>query len=503
MNWRNCKRWSPLLIILCLAGASACVRRETIETSDSYPSNSELKPTTLPTEATSPPSPSPTEESQAATRTPGALDELTLAEALGVQSISQSHLAVGGSTVKEAGANFIHFGLEWLQLAPTNIDPADYNWSIYDPSFDLASTLGFEVMVTLGHNPMWAASFRRGPIDCVPMARFTDYVTAVVTRYSAYPYNVKFWALYNEPDVVSFTRAEGSPLDCSGDLEAPAFGDHPAEYVTTLAAAFNAIKSVDPDAVVLVGGIAYDNFDYEGGFTNEDFLEQILAEGAGDYFDAMNFHYYPEYDWRWEGRTALPGLIGKTQVIRELMATHGIDKPIVVSELGDSSGHPNDPFNRTADTQAIAVIQLFTQALAAGNKYAIWYNMNDYANDPVFGEHGLLDYPTYDPKPSLEALLTLATYLPGHNFIRTLSSTEMGATNLEGYLFLEISNDNHLYILWSRDGSVQTITLPNGVSSVVDKFGDPVTHGSSLVIDNQPAFIICDSKRSCLPLVSN
>ncbi len=80
-----------------------------------------------------------------------------------------------------------------------------------------------------------------------------------------------------------------------------------------------------------------------------------------------------------------------------------------------------------ADTQAIAVIQLFTRAIAAGNKYAIWYNMNDFANDPIFGEHGLLDYPTYNSKPSLIAFETLATYLPEHNFIRMLSNTEMDA----------------------------------------------------------------------------
>ncbi len=469
-----------------MAGTSACVRRETSDASSKAP-----------------PIQSPNLKTPGAISTPSALDELTLAETLGVQSISQSHLAAGGSTVKAAGANIIHFGVEWLQLAPTDIDPAKYDWAIYDPSFDLADILGFEVMVTLGHNPMWAASFRRGPIDCIPMERFTDYVTAVVTRYSSPPYNVKFWALYNEPDVISFTRAEGSPLDCSGDLEAPAFGDHPAEYVTTLAAAYNAIKAVNPDAVVLVGGIAYDNFDYEGGFYNEDFLDQILAEGAGNYFDAMNFHYYPEYDWRWEEHTGLPGLIGKTNTIRELMAIYGFNKPIVVSELGDSSGYPHDPFNRTADTQAIAVIQLFTRAIAAGNKYAIWYNMNDFANDPIFGEHGLLDYPTYNSKPSLVAFETLATYLPGHNFIRMLSNTEMDAANLEGYLFLEISNDKHLYILWSRDGSVQTITLPNGVSSIVDKFGKPVDYDSTLALDDQPILITCDPERSCLPLVSN
>jgi hypothetical protein len=46
-----------------------------------------------------------------------------------------------------------------------------------------------------------------------------------------------------------------------------------------------------------------------------------------------------------------------------------------------------------------------------------------------------------------------------------------------------------LYILWSADGSDQTITLPSGVTAVVDKFGDPVAYSSTLDIDEQPVLI--------------
>jgi hypothetical protein len=436
------------------------------------------------------------------------LDGLTLADGLGVQSIHPTYFASGGSAVKTAGANFVHFGLEWDDLAPTDIEPAAYDWTTYDAQMDLAESLGYEIIVTLGHNPLWAASFLRGPVDCVPLTRFTDYVTAVVTRYSASPYNVKYWALYNEPDVVGFTRTW---QDCNGDYWAYGFGDDdvyynslngPEHYVAHLQAAYNAIKAIDPDAVVMNGGVAYDYFASEGGYFNEDFLDQIFTAGAGAYMDAMNFHFYPQQAPRWESLTGLPGVMGKTQAIRDIMTTHGLEKPFVCTELGEGSGI-GGPDPRTQDTQAIAVIKQFTRAFAAGNLIGIWYLINDYPA-VAYGENGLLDYPSYAGKLSLDAFETLADYLPGYTYIRVLSNTEMGATNLEGYLFWDQPGGEALYILWSADGSSQTITLPSGVTSVVDKFGDPVSFSSTLGIDEQPVLISQDVtfQHLYLPLIS-
>ena len=422
---------------------------------------------------------------------------LTLADMLGVQSIAPSHFASGGATVKSSGANFVHFGIEWDDLAPTDIDPAVYDWTVYDSQMDLAASLGYEIMITMGHNPGWAASFRRGPVDCVPLTRFTDYVNAVVTRYSASPYNVKYWALYNEPDVVGFTRTW---QDCSGDYWAYGFGDDgveynglngPEHYVAHLQAAYNAIKVIDPDAVVMNGGVAYDSFVTEGGYFNKNFLDQIFTAGAGAYMDAMNFHYYPENDFLWEPLTGLPGVMAKTQAVKDVMVSHGLNKPLVCSELGQSSGFGGVD-TRTQDTQAIALVEQFTRSAAAGTIIGIWYNMNDYNGDPFFGEHGLLDYPSFSAKLSLDAFETLATVWPGFEFTRVMTSTELGATDLEGYLFWDQIGGESLYILWSADGSSQTITLPPGVTSVVDKFNDPVTYSSTLGIDEQPVLITRD-----------
>jgi hypothetical protein len=145
-------------------------------------------------------------------------------------------------------------------------------------------------------------------------------------------------------------------------------------------------------------------------------------------------------------------------------------------------------------------VQQYTRAVAAGNVIGIWYNMNDYLGDPYFGEHGLLDYPSFAAKLSLDAFETLATLWPGFEFTRVLASTELGATNLEGYLFWDQTGGEALYILWSADGSSQTITLPPGVSAVVDKFNDPVTYSTTLGIDEQPVFIT-SSVTLYLPLI--
>ncbi|TFH41002.1 MAG: hypothetical protein E4H01_15615, partial [Lysobacterales bacterium] len=450
--------------------------------------------------------PSPAQAELAAPLAATVLDTLSPADMLGVQSIASSYFVSGGSTVKAAGANFVHFGLEWDDLAPTDIEPAAYDWTAYDAEMDLAASLGYEIMITLGHNPLWAASFRRGPVDCVPLSRFTDYVSAVVTRYSASPYNVKYWALYNEPDVVGFTRTW---TDCSGDTWAYGFGDDdveynglngPEHYVAHLQAAYNTIKGIDSNAVVMNGGVAYDNFASEGGYFNEDFLDQIFTAGAGNYMDAMNFHFYPQHAPRWETLTGLPGIMGKTQAIRDIMTTHGLEKPFVCTELGESSGYGGtDP--RSEDTQAVAVVKQFTRAIAAGNLIGIWYNMNDYPGDLAFGEHGLLDYPSFSAKLSLDAFETLATIWPGFEFMRVMDSTELGATDLEGYLFWDTSGGEALYILWSADGSGQTITLPPGVTSVVDKFNDPVTYGATLGIDEQPVLITSSLFSLYLPLI--
>jgi hypothetical protein len=416
-----------------------------------------------------------------------AIESLDPADTLGVQTTGYSMVTNGAAALSSAGAKFMRMPIRWSSLAPTDIEPAAYDWTALDNAISLAVSEGYELIGELDHNPDWAASWERGPVNCVPLSRFTDFVDAVVTRYSAAPYNVKYWEVYNEPDSASGTA---STPTCTGSTDQVSFGDHPADYVTHLQAAYNTVEAIDPSAVVLLGGIAYDYFTTDGGVFIESFLDDILSLGADDYFDVVNFHYYDFWKQAWELETGLPGVRAKTAAIKTIMEAHNVDKPVVCTEMGSSSGGP-PPYwpSATEDSQAIEVIRQFTQSIAAGNKVSIWYNMADYGYVDGFAEYGLLDVPSYTPKLAVDALTTLSDALAGYEYIRALDAAEMGATDLEGYLFWDQGGDETLMILWSADGSDQTLTLPSGVSSIVDKFGDPVAHTSTLDIDEQPVLI--------------
>lgn len=413
------------------------------------------------------------------------LNNLEPKHVMGVQVISAGSIASGAAAIKNNGGEFLNIGIEWRSLAPSEATSvADYLWSSFDSALNTASSLGLQIAVVLGGNPTWAAEFDRGPINKVPIARFQEYVQAVVSRYSPAPYNVKFWSIYNEPD--------------AGSAVVAAFGSNPSDYVQTLQLAYQTIKAIDSDAVVLLGGLAHDGFTEEGGPFIRSFLDDILKLGAGAYFDVMNFHYYPAYDWRWTGLTGLPALIGKAQELRGIMASNSVDKPMVATELGLSS---SPTFGESNESQSRAVVKYFSRAIAADLKFAIWYNMNDYIGAPsdAFRFHGLLDA-SYVPKLSLSAFETLASYLDGRIYIRSMSSTEWGASQMEGYIYRDVQNNVNTAVVWSADGSAQVITLPSGVSAVDDKFGNPISFGSTLQIDENPVFITYSISWIFLPL---
>ena len=75
----------------------------------------------------------------------------------------------------------------------------------------------------------------------------------VVERYGSPPYNVKYWELGNEPDAAWQHIASDSVFGCWGDVNAPFYGGQ--HYGEMLKEVYPQIKSTDPDAHVVVGGL--------------------------------------------------------------------------------------------------------------------------------------------------------------------------------------------------------------------------------------------------------
>jgi hypothetical protein len=408
----------------------------------------------------------------------------------GINVLGSASLTPNGQMIANAGARWAQIGVSWSQLAPfSTTTTSAYNWNDSDVMLSTAYSQGLTAIVVLGGNPCWAAEFSRGPVNRVPITRWVEYVEAVVQRYSIAPYYVRYWSIYNEPDAADF---ESTTPDCLGTTGTRrAFGDHPDQYVQTFQLARDKIKQVDTNAVVLMGGIALDAFADEGGFFNRNFLTNVITLGVGAYFDAMNFHYYPEFEERWSG------LNGKANFIRSVLQRYGVNTPLICSELGSSS----QLNGQTEELQSRDVVKLYARTLAAELKVGIWYNLNDYSSssDP-FRFHGLVRTDN-SAKPALSAYQTTASRLNSLRYQRTLAATEGGTTNLEGYVFTNQSAPLTLYVIWTRDDLTQTFTLPVGVTSITDKYDAPRAYTTIVAVSGDPLFVTIIQYPVFLPLL--
>jgi hypothetical protein len=375
----------------------------------------------------------------------------------------------------EAGARWARIPFHWDRFEPQNTTPENYNWSasLEQQLVDL-SAKNVRVIFTLNRNPSWAATYLGGPIDLVPMSELVEFVTASVARYGAPPYNVKYWEIYNEPD-------NGDPTYAADGWGY--FGDNPQGYVDVLAALYGPIKAVDPDAKVVLGGLAHDWFVEEGGPFVRDFVDNVLLLGGGAYFDVMNFHYYVPFHIRWDQYGQ--GIIGKATSLRERMASQGVvDKPFICTESGMWSSEYSDPPG-SDEIQSRYVAKLFARSAAADLDATIWYTLVDH---PDLGhiKRGLINS-DYTLKPAYIAYQTMAQQLGPAEYVRTLSHAETGSDWIEAYAYITKDGTTNLYVAWTRDELERNMSVATSQLVVVDKFGAQtiLSDGDDGTVDGQ------------------
>lgn len=374
----------------------------------------------------------------------------------------------------EAGrSHWSRWSISWWRIEPTNRDPADFVWP-YDPWILNADEASQELVVTIEGNPDWAATYRNGRIDLVPISEFAEFMGALVERYDGdgvadAPGSpvVRYWELYNEPDGDSDLRAEYGHAY---------WGPFSYWYADMLCAIYPAVKAANPEAQVVLGGLAYDHFSDSGGYFRREFLGDVLAVGGGNCFDVMNFHYYPPFEGNWIAYG--PGISGKAAYLRQHYSIS--HKPMMVTEAGWSSSNFSS-FTSTPEIQARHVVQFFTQSLYSDLDATIWWTWIDPGGG--YGPFGLL---TDDliPKPAYsvfkDAALRLGTATPQERLYAN-------NVNLEVYRFAS-AEQQPLFVFWSRDGGTHTISLPISWAQIVNMYGDvvyTVTDGSDGHIDGK------------------
>src|SRR4051794_16666271 len=173
--------------------------------------------------------------------------------------------------VQEAGFGWVRVQLQWQELEPS---PGQYNTTPYDIIINAAANGGSNVLVSVVKAPDWAAPSRPGALP-ENTAAFQRMMAFLAKRYAG---RVQAWEIWNEENLAG---------EVGGTVEV-------APYFETLKAGYTGVKSADPTAFVLFGGltptglndpsIAVDDVTYL-----REFYEYAGGEGR-NYFDALAAH---------------------------------------------------------------------------------------------------------------------------------------------------------------------------------------------------------------------
>jgi hypothetical protein len=276
------------------------------------------------------------------------------------------------------GVQSLHVVFDWAQSQPyaswDQVPAADRgrfrdvtgvptDFSALDRLVTLTAECRLTLLPEVVDAPGWDGDSYRGAVVQLPRTPepYAAFLAALVRRYGPggtfWPANpsvprtpITMWQIWNEPNLVTFWPRQ----------------PFAARYVALLRAAHDAIKSVDPQAQVVLGGL-----------TNYSWLDlgQIYqVPGARSLFDVVAVHPYTR---------APDGVITILGYVRHVMNQAGDDrKPLLADEVGWPSAlgktrlAPNQDFATTEAGQAAnvaALLPLLAQARRRLGLRAFYY----------------------------------------------------------------------------------------------------------------------------------
>jgi polysaccharide biosynthesis protein PslG len=190
-----------------------------------------------------------------------------------------------------------------------NFEPVrgQYDFAWLEEFVSLADQYGIKIRPYIGYTPDWAGAPDSDSIVWNdPPGDYQDwynFVYQLVQALSDHP-NVLSYEIYNEMN---------TSLWWDGSVE---------QYRETLKQAAEAVHAADPDAQILLGGLADPDYHWFRG---------VLEDGYARYYDILPFHAYPE---TWSDGVAEKFLgFGYRSLIKE-HKEHGEGEPVWINEMG-------------------------------------------------------------------------------------------------------------------------------------------------------------------------
>lgn len=395
----------------------------------------------------------------------------------------------------QAGAHWVRRNaLNWAAVEPSQ---GQRDWAAvegFEAELQAAAQHGLEQIVIVRGTPGWAQKTPGYPCSAVSEARitaFAQFLHDAVQRYSRAPYGVRYWEIGNEPDVDPAELPPESPFGCWGDSSDPFYGG--GYYAQVLSQVYPAIKSADPDAQVLVGGLLMDcdpvNPPEGKNCKPAQYLEGVLRNGGAAFFDGISFHAYDYYsgyqeygnpNWNSNWNSTGPVLTAKVRYIRSLLAAYQASgKFLINSEAGLLCPDLDDsPLCRSAEfelTKAAYAAQANTTALAEDLWANIWYSLGGWRGTAL-AERGV-------PNRAFRAYQFNAGFLAGASYARPLNEI----SDVRGYEFAR--GGKRLQVLWALDDQEHLYKSEQPPQAVFDLFGEPLSWTGGVRVARQPVYI--------------
>ena len=213
--------------------------------------------------------------------------------------------------LRALGTHWVRMFLTWPDIEPARGSFAQGWLSDYERSFS-ALPAGTKVLLDVVDSPAWETGSSN---EHTPPANPQDYAALLRMLASRFGTRVSAYEIWNEEDAPGWWA--GAP--------------NPGAYAELLKAAYPAIKSANPNATVLVGGLTGNDF---------AFMEGLYAAGAKGFFDAVAVHtdtacnILSPYNFLrgTDNRIITDSFLAYREVHRVMLA-NGDGKPIWMTEL--------------------------------------------------------------------------------------------------------------------------------------------------------------------------
>jgi hypothetical protein len=300
--------------------------------------------------------------------------------------------------------------LDWSVIDPTSAD--DNNWAGFDPVVASAARSGITVLPFIFNTPTWVVNDldHRGctppgcglyaPAGQAALDQWQRFLREAAQRYGP---NGAFWAEHPELPVTPITTWQLWNEQNSFSFYKPKIDA--GAYATLLRTGSEAIRSVDPNAKILLGGM----FGTPGGVKKPKyfawkFLRKLYkVPGIEGQFDGIGVHPYA---------ARMVRVIEQTKLMHKETVRAGDPTEMWVTEVGWSSGNGANPLDRGKKGQATRLREVMTYFIGKQAKFNVqnvtWFAWRDLGGEPICewcGKAGLFKANALTPKPSWDALM--------------------------------------------------------------------------------------------------